>query len=224
MTNMGIPGVIFSPKDPNAMEPTQEQRKSMRDRWQSFSRDRRGQAMDLPGAFEITRVAMSPTDIKAIEQKVHTMTELLASLGVDPMIVGLPSDSKTYNNISEAREIFIEDTILSLLSVISATLDKAFADEGLGLKPNEFLAFDPSVYRELDEDISAKYTRAELAFKAGASTRGEFRKALGFQEDLTDPRTWFDMNALASPLPTTRSVKTYNKSQLRRLEDIQLES
>jgi HK97 family phage portal protein len=224
MTNMGIPGVIFSPKDPNAMEPTQEQRKSMRDRWQSFSRDRRGQAMDLPGAFEITRVAMSPTDIKAIEQKVHTMTELLASLGVDPMIVGLPSDSKTYNNISEAREIFIEDTILSLLSVISATLDKAFADEGLGLKPNEFLAFDPSVYRELDEDITAKYTRAELAFKAGASTRGEFRKALGFQDDLADPRTWFDMNALASPLPTTRSIKKYDKSQLRRLEDIQLES
>jgi hypothetical protein len=136
----------------------------------------------------------------------------------------LPSDSKTYNNISEAREIFIEDTILSLLSVIASTLDKAYNAEGLGLKPNQYLAFDPSVYRELDEDITAKYERSELAFRAGASTRGEFRKALGFQTELDDPRTWFDMNALASPLPATRSIKKYDKSQLRRLEDIQLES
>lgn len=224
MTNMGIPGVIVSPKDSNAIEPTQEQRKGMRERWQSFTRDRRGQMLDLPGAFDIQKVAMSPTDMKAIEAKVHTMTEILGALGVDPMILGLPSDSKTYNNMAEAREAFIEDTILSLLSVISATLDKAFAKEGLGLKPNEFLAFDPSVYRELDEDITAKYTRAELAFKAGASTRGEFRKALGFQEDLADPRTWFDMNALASPLPASPTSKRYDKSQLRRLEDIQLES
>lgn len=224
MTNQGIPGVIFSPKDANAQEPTQEQRKSMRDRWQSFSRDRRGQAMDLPGAFEITKVAMSPTDVQAIEQKVHVMTELLAALGVDPMIVGMPSDSKTYNNIAEAREIFIEDTILPLLSVIASTLDRAYDEEGLGLKDNQHLAFDHSVYRELDEDITAKYTRAELAFKSGASTRGEFRKALGFQDDLQDPRTWFDMNALASPLPASPTSKRYDKYQFKRLEEIQLDN
>ena len=224
LTNMGIPGVIISPKDPNAIEPTMEQRKSMRDRWQSFTRDRRGAALDLPGAFEIKTISMSPSDLKAIEQKIHGMTEILGALGVDPMIVGLPSDSKTYNNISEAREIFIEDTILSLLSVIASTLDKVYNAEGLGLKPNQYLAFDPSVYRELDEDITAKYERSELAFRAGASTRGEFRKALGFQTDLDDPRTWFDMNALASPLPATRSHKKYDRNQLKALENIQLES
>lgn len=224
MTNMGIPGVIFSPKDANANEPTTEQRKSMRDRWQSFTRDRRGQAMDLPGAFEITRVAMSPTDMKAIETKVHNMTEILAALGVDPMVIGLPSDSKTYNNIAEAREIFIEDTILPLLSVIARTLDKTyFAEKTLQLTTEQELAFDPSCYRELDEDITAKFDRAEKVFKAGGSTRGEFRKSLGFITDLDDPRTFFDIQSLAAPVKLTRSQKRYSLEQLNRLEEIQLD-
>lgn len=221
MSNMGIPGVIFSPKDSNALEPSTEQRKSMRDRWQSFTRDRRGQAMDLPGAFEITRVAMSPTDIKAIEQKIHGMTEILAALGVDPMILGLPSDSKTYNNMAEAREAFIEDTILPLLSVIAMTMDKAFFEEGLQLTTEQYLAFNNSCYRELDEDITAKYDRAEKAFRSGASTRGEFRKALGFIDNLDDGRTWFDMNALAAPGMVTRAAR-YSLQQQRALEEIQL--
>jgi len=223
MTNMGIPGVIVSPKDSNAIEPTQEQRKGMRERWQSFTRDRRGQMLDLPGAFDIQRVAMSPTDMKAIEAKVHTMTEILGALGVDPMILGLPSDSKTYNNMAEAREAFIEDTILPLLSTIAQTLDAMFFKEGvITLTTEQMLAFDPSCYRELDEDITAKYDRAEKAFKAGASTRGEFRKSLGFQDNLDDPRTWFDMNALASPVATGTRKQRYNADQFRIAEDIQL--
>lgn len=223
MTNMGIPGVIVSPKDSNAIEPTQEQRKGMRERWQSFTRDRRGQMLDLPGAFDIQKVAMSPTDMKAIEAKVHTMTEILGAIGVDPMILGLPSDSKTYNNMSEAREAFIEDTILPLLSTIAQTLDAMFYKEGvITLTTEQMLAFDPSCYRELDEDITAKYDRAEKAFKAGASTRGEFRKSLGFQDNLDDPRTWFDMNALASPVATGTRKQRYNADQFRIAEDIQL--
>lgn len=222
MTNMGIPGVIVSPKDSNASEPTTEQRKGMRERWQSFTRDRRGQMLDLPGAFEIQKVAMSPTDMKAIESKVHVMTELLGALGVDPMILGLPSDSKTYNNMSEAKESFIEDTILPLLSIIATTLDKMFFEEGvLTLSKDQMLWFDHSCYRELDEDITAKYERAEKAFRAGATTRGEYRKALGFDTELNDPRTWFDMNALASPV-ASQQTKRYSLDQVRIAEDIQL--
>ena len=180
--------------------------------------------MDLPGAFEITRVAMSPTDMKAIETKIHNMTEILAALGVDPMVIGLPSDSKTYNNIAEAREIFIEDTILPLLSVIARTLDKTyFAEKTLQLTTEQELAFDPSCYRELDEDITAKFDRAEKVFKAGGSTRGEFRKSLGFIPDLDDPRTFFDIQSLAAPVKLTRSQKRYSLEQLNRLEEIQLD-
>jgi HK97 family phage portal protein len=223
MSNMGIPGVIVSPKESNVIEPTQEQRKSMRERWQSFTRDRRGQMMDLPGAFDIKSVALSPTDMKAIESKVHTMTEILGALGVDPMILGLPSDSKTYNNMAEAREAFIEDTILPLLSLIASTLNVMFIQENsLPLKDNQRLAFDSSCYRELDEDVTAKYDRAEKAFKAGASTRGEFRKSLGFQDNLDDPRTWFDMNALASPVATSTRKQRYTQQQFAIAEDIQL--
>jgi hypothetical protein len=135
------------------------------------------------------------------------------------MVLGLPSDSKTYNNMNEAREMFIEDTILPLLTTIAKTLQTAFIKEGLLLKENEELAFDYSCYRELDEDITAKYERAEKAFRAGGSTRGEYRKALGFQDNLDDPRTWFDLNALTKPLPTE---KRYTQTEFNRLEQIQL--
>lgn len=218
MTNMGIPGVVISPKADNVVEPTQEQRKGMRERWQSFTRDRRGQMLDLPGAFEIQKVAMSPTDLKAIEQKVHSMTEILGAMGIDPMVLGLPSDSKTYNNMREARESFIEDTILPLLSDIAMTLDTMFIVEGLKLQDDEELAFNHTVYRELDEDVTVQHERATNSFKAGGSTRGEYRKALGFETDLDDPRTFFDIQS-QSPLPTTRK---YTMEQQRALERIQL--
>jgi HK97 family phage portal protein len=221
MTNMGIPGVIFSPKDANAIPPTTEQRLSMRERWLSFTRDRRGQAMDLPGAFEITRVGMSPTDIQAIEQKVHGMTEILSALGVDPMVLGLPSDTKTYNNMKEAREGFIEDTILPLLYIISSTLERAFREEGLVLQDNQEFAFNISAYRELEEDITIKFDRAREIFKAGGSSRGEYRKAVGFQTDLDDPRTFFDLQSFTKPAVATRR---YSAKERDRLEEIQLDN
>ncbi len=193
LANMGVPGVILSPKEGNTW-PSNDQRDRMRDLWRSFTRDRRGEPLALPGPIDIRQITLSPTDLKAIDAKVQASTEICAALGIDPMIVGLPSQSKTYNNMQQAREAFYEDTIFSLLEAISEGISSTLLDQPLvRLKPNEKLGYDRTVFRELNGDTERKATIAETIFRNGGSTRGEYRQALGYETELDDPRTYFDL-------------------------------
>jgi HK97 family phage portal protein len=193
LANMGVPGVILSPKEGTAW-PSSDQRERMRELWKTFTRDRRGEPLALPGPLDIRQVTLSPTDLKVIDAKVQASTEICAALGVDPMIVGLPSQSKTYNNMEQAREAFYEDTIFSLLQAIVEGIESCLLQQaGFRLQSNERLAYDRTVYRELEGDIVKQSRIAEQIFRSGASTRGEFRRALGYSDQLDDPRTYFDL-------------------------------
>lgn len=219
--NGAMPGVIFSPKSvTKGEEPSKAQRESFKSWYQSFVRDRRGQVAIAPFEVEMLKPSFSPADLQAIESKIHNMTEILAAIGIDPMILGLPSDSKTYANMEEAREAFIEDCILALLSVIAKTLNSEYYSEGIQLEKNQSLAFNPAVYRELNEDIDKAHKRAGDDFKSGGLTRGEYRKALGCLTELDDSRTWFDLQA-ETAIVSGSSAKRYSPSIRRGLEVIQ---
>ncbi len=221
LANMGVPGVILMPKGAaaGAPEPTKEQRSRMQTLWDSFSRDRRGAMLALPGEFDVKTVALSPTDLKAIETKVQLATELLSALGVDPMVVGLPSTSKTYANMKEAREAFMEDTILPILHTMAQAIQGAFLESGYRLKPDARLAFNTTVYRELAGDVEADQKRARENFQAGGTNRGEFRKSLGLLTDLQDSRTYFDLQGGILGEKVVRG--RYSPEEHRKLELIQ---
>ncbi len=208
LANMGVPGVILSPKE-GATWPSNDQRERMRELWRTFTRDRRGEPLALPGPIDIRQVTLSPTDLKVIEAKVQASTEICAALGVDPMIVGLPSQSKTYNNMEQAREAFYEDTIFSLLQAIVEGVAPCLLEQpGVRLNANERLGYDRTIFRELEGDAERQEKIAEKVFRTGASTRGEFRRALGYETELDDRRTFFELQSSTQIHATTSATNS----------------
>lgn len=221
LANMGVPGVIMVPKGQTGgqPEPTQEQKARQEAKWWSFTRDRRGMPLTLSQDFDIKSVGLSPTDLKAIETKIQLSTELLAALGVDPMVVGLPSPSKTYDNVREARESFMEDTILPILHAMAPAIQNAFIESGYALRTGSRLAYNTTVYRELQEDVEADQKRARENFEKGLTNRGEARRSIGLLTDLEDQRTYFDLQGGMMAEKVVRS--RYTPEEFRKLEAIQ---
>ena len=221
LANMGVPGVILIPKNPTGgqPEPTPEQKARTEAKWWSFTRDRRGMPLTLTQDFDVKTVGLSPTDLKAIETKIQLSTELLAAVGVDPMVVGLPSPSKTYDNVKEARESFMEDTILPILHTMAPAIQQAFIESGYALRKGSRLAYNTTVYRELADDVEADQKRARDNFEKGLTNRGEARRSLGLLTDLDDQRTYFDLQGGMMKDKVVRS--RYTPEEHRKLELMQ---
>lgn len=96
----------------------------------------------------------------------HRLPEerIAAVLGVPAIIAGLGAglDRATYANFKEAREMFVESTIIPAYVEDDATLTRQLLRE-FDDNPALVLAHDLTDMRALQEDENAKYTRLSLA-------------------------------------------------------------
>ena len=126
--------------------------------------------------FGITpdRMPVSATRQGAIER-------ILAVIGVDPMVIGLPSTNKTYSNLAEARRGAYKSLLIPLQGLIADEFDASFLSQFVLLKDRFWCGFDLSVVQELQEDENARWERIGKAYATyGGITRGEYRAKLGF--------------------------------------------
>jgi hypothetical protein len=84
MSNMGIPGVIMSSKTP-IEEQTDAERKQLRQSWNQFTKDRRGEPFVSPVPVEVSKIAMTPRDMLADELRTIPATRICALVGYDPI-------------------------------------------------------------------------------------------------------------------------------------------
>lgn len=196
--NMGMPGVIVSPKEA-VKEPALGKAwvQKVREAFSNFTRDRRGEIYVTPDPLDIHAVSFAPNQMNLDALDRLFITKICSALGVDPMAVGLPSDNRTYNNYAEARKALIEDTILPLWDVMLPPLEKALRDAGalIGVARGVYLTVNRKAYRELEDDRFKVSSDVQAVFKAGITTRGEARQSLGLKNDTSDTRTFFDMMA-----------------------------
>ena len=91
--------------------------------------DNAGRYMILEGGVEWKEMGCSPKDMDYIETKNSSARDIAMAFGIQPQLLGIKGDT-TYNNMSEARLTFWEDTILPitkmLLSSISQWISQAF--------------------------------------------------------------------------------------------------
>lgn len=196
--NMGMPGLIVSPEQPIKDEGAAKKwTTKVREALTRYTRDARGEPYVAPDPVKIQTVSFAPNQMNLDALDRLFITKICSALGVDPMAVGLPSDNRTYNNYAEARKALIEDTVLPLWDVMLPPLEKALRESGYlrATMRGVHLAVNRKAYRELEDDRFKVSTDVQAIFKAGVSTRGEARQALGFKTDTTDSRTFFDMMA-----------------------------
>ncbi len=131
-----------------------------------------GRPMLLEGGLDWKSMSMSPKDMDFIEAKNAAAREIALSLGVPPMLLGIPGDN-TYSNYQEANRVFWRQTILPIvkrtLAAVNAWLAPAFGP--VELKP----ALD-----QIDALSSERAGLWEMLQRAEFLTTEEKRAAAGF--------------------------------------------
>lgn len=84
--------------------------------------------MLLSGGFKYQQMSLSPVEMDFINSRKMTKEEICSAFDVPPPIVGI-MDNSIYNNMSEARQIFWEDTVIPYLNKIRQVFNQALATD-----------------------------------------------------------------------------------------------
>ncbi len=82
-----------------------------------------GRYMILEGGVEWKEMGCSPRDMDYIETKNSAARDIAMAFGIQPQLLGIKGET-TYNNMSEARMTFWEDTVLPIANLILSSIAK----------------------------------------------------------------------------------------------------
>jgi len=216
----GLISLIVNPKDSKVGDA--KVNKGKRDRIHealtTFTGDRSGGIYVPPEPVDVHKVSMSPDEMKTTDTKRITITEILGSLGVDPMVCSLPSENRTFNNYAEARQALIEDTILPLWKVMLEPILEYLKKERY-LRDEVMLIADRAQYPELKKGDKEKADTESAIFKANITTRAQALKRLGIDEASKDERLFSEI-LLSGKAPAATQLSARAKAALERLKAI----
>lgn len=182
LRNMGIPGVVLSPNDPNDLGPSSDEAEAIADAWQSrFGGQNRGRPLVMTGGqMKVDVVSFSPQqmDLKALRRVPEE--RISAVLGVPAILAGLGAglDRATYSNAGELREFFTEQKLAPLWRLFGAQLTAQLLPD-FDDRPGVALGFDTRDVRALQDDQDKLFARWLDAVRTGAATVADFRRAVG---------------------------------------------
>lgn len=122
--NTGVPSVALVPKFDHVKDvPTTAQREELKTRWRlETTGDNRGNVVMLPFPTEIVKLNLTPQEMASDGMRNAATDRICAAMGMDPMVVGLPSQSKTYSNYAEALRSFVETSLMPLKQILARQL------------------------------------------------------------------------------------------------------
>lgn len=175
--------------------------------------------MGIPGKF--TTIGHSPDKLVLNQTRAMAVSRILSGLGIDPMVLGFPSENKTYSNYGEANEAAVENCFLPLLALLESTLtaQTLIPDFEIGPRTNLVVKFDTSQVRALQPDLDKIWERVGKAFERDLVKRGEARESLGFSRESGDDVYYSDVKAANAPLPTD-PVKKFKRDVMERVANV----
>jgi HK97 family phage portal protein len=178
LRNMGIPGAVLSPKEKINLTPEIAGQIKQRFR-EGFTGDNRGEPFVPSIPVELSKLSFSPDELALDKLAGLTIPRICGAMGLDPMVVGLPSASKTYSNYREAREAAYENVIIPLQRALDETLTEQLMPEIRGAQPMDEFGRDYANVRALQEDVTAQYKRLTEAVGGPWMSADEARGQLG---------------------------------------------
>lgn len=151
--------------------------------WKSSAREGAGLPMFLPFSLKMFNKGYSPADLQISQQRNDLAHRIACPTGIDSMILGLPSDNRTYSNYKEAISNAVENAFLPLLDVIAATINsklKVYTGKDTG---GFRIHFDVTRIRGLQEGITARHERIRLDFRSNMIKLKDAQEELGYPVD-----------------------------------------
>lgn len=180
--NWGVPGIILTPKEMPQNDIQDSIFTKLKTFWsQSFAGENAGSVYgsNLPVDMHIPQIspdAMAMSDTRGI-----AVSRICSSFGVDSMVIGLPSEQKTYSNFEEANRAAWDHNIIPTQQAIAATLTRQLLPD-MGNPATEECAFDNTNVPALQEDRDALYKRISMAVGGPWMKPNEGRVMAGFDE------------------------------------------
>lgn len=183
MRNVGVPGLFVSPADPKVQLPTGAAQAIKAKLMSEFTGERRGEPFVFDNALKIDMPGFSPRDMMVDFLRRVPEERISAALGVPAGLAGLGAglDRNTYSNYAEAREAYVENTLMPMQGEFAATLDCQLLPD---FEPEEVLEYrrvgwDYSKVKVLQDDKTELHDRNREDYTAGIISQEEAREATG---------------------------------------------
>lgn len=198
--NMGIPGIVVSPKSPDQSPTPQEVEATKTYIQQQFTGDGRGEPLVMAGPTDVQQFGFSPQqmDVKSLRRVPEERVS--AVIGVPAIVAGLGAglDRSTFANYAEAREAAYEQNIIPTQRLLAEEVtNQLLVDfEGVDALDDLLLSFDNSGVRVLQEDQDALVKRANDLVKSGLITVKRGKEMIGEIADDSDNYYLRPMNVI----------------------------
>lgn len=183
LSNLGVPGVILTPRDPDDPGPQGKAKEKMvADYEQKFGGAGRGKPLIIGGgAMKVNVVSFSPEqmDLKSLRRVPEE--RISAVLGWPAILTGLGAGLTATSGKGEAgtiREHATESTLVPLWRLTGAQLTRQLLRETQP-ESSRWLGFDTSEVRALQKDENDMVSRMDTAVRGGWATVAEGRRAIG---------------------------------------------
>jgi HK97 family phage portal protein len=210
LRNMGVPGLLVSPKD-GADAPSEDDAKAakmyLKD---AFGGDRRGEPLVMMAPTEIAQFGFSPEQLVLKDIRRIPEERVTAVLGVPAIVAGLGAglDRSTFTNMAEAREAAYESGIIPTQRILAEDIRFQLVTEFIN--DTDIFAwrfgFDLSKVRVLQEDLYRQAQRHDLMIRGGWEMVIEGRRGMGLEVDNTRDQVFLrPMNITTVPADTAGS-------------------
>ncbi len=195
----GVPGLIISAdSDEVEFDPGEDGERIKKRIAATTTGDARFEPVIIPAPIKVTMLGFSPEQMALDKLANAPLIRVFGALGLDPMVAGQPSDSKTYSNYGEADAGGWKNCILPTMAMLSEGIDMHLLPEYEGEETDLFFGFDTRQVKALQEDLDKLYARLEQACGGPFLTPNEARREVG-RDDLPDQDA---LREKAPPPPT----------------------
>lgn len=177
MRNLGVPGMIVTPK--NADDDIGDPQRLKAELKVLTTGDNRGDPLLYSVPLDVTFPQIDPSKMDTRSNRKLSEERISGLLGVPAIVAGLGAglDRSTFANMGEAREMAYESNIIPTQSLWADELNTQLLGE-LGDPDNEFVDWDYSTVRVLQDDENKKANKWAVLYNAGIAMRSEARADL----------------------------------------------
>jgi len=183
LSNLGVPGVILTPKDPSDPGPQGPARTAMlEDYKQKFGGTRRGEPLIIGGGgMNVEVVSFSPRQMDLTALRRVPEERISAAVGWPAILSGLGAGLTATSGRGESatiREHATESTLVPLWRLVAKQLTRQLLREVQEDQKRQ-LRFDLTEVRALSQDEDLTVKRLDTAIQGGWATVAEGRRTIG---------------------------------------------
>ena len=178
--NMGVPGVVISPK--NDLSMSGEEAENIAEVFgRRFGGENRGKPLVVSGGeIDVQTLSFSPKDLEIGSLRHVNEERISAVLGIPAILAGLGAGlaSSTYANVSELRNFFTEQKLIPMWKNVAQDLTNQLLLADFTDELNYSMMYDLSDVRALQSDEALEMDKVVKGLQAGFVTIAEARKAI----------------------------------------------